>query len=109
VASTSSTAGVIQGDIVHVVQSGETPGAIARQYGITTTQLMTDNAIVDARKIKVGQKLQIRLGAAQPAASSSTPATTQPASRPVSTPTLFDDSVFQDLENIPEVEVVPRS
>jgi LysM repeat protein len=99
---------VVQGDIVHVVQRGETPSGIARQYGITTSQLMTDNAISDPRKIAVGQKLQIRLGTAQ----LSTPpgsTTTQPINRPISTPTLFDDSLFDDLEDFPEVEVVPRS
>lgn len=95
--------------IVHVVESGETPSAIARLYGITTSQLMRDNSIADARKIRVGQKLKIFLGVAQPASAPTTPpASSQPASQPVSTPTQFDDSVFNSLEDIPEVEVVPQ-
>ena len=96
--------------IVHVVASGENPSIIARKYGITTAQLMKDNGISDARKIRVGQKLKIVLGVAQPASTPTIPpASSQPTSQPVSTPTLFDDSVFNDLEDIPEVEVVPQS
>ncbi|MDA0347234.1 MAG: LysM peptidoglycan-binding domain-containing protein [Verrucomicrobia bacterium] len=94
--------------IIHVVQSGETPGAIAKMYGITTSQLMKDNGIQNARSLQVGQKLEIRLGVAQPSLAvppSSRPSNTQP----VATPNQFEDSVFGDLENFPEVEVVPRS
>jgi LysM repeat protein len=36
---------VVEGDLVHIVKSGETPGGIAKKYGITTTQLMKDNNI----------------------------------------------------------------
>lgn len=96
-------------EILHVVAAGENPSIIARKYGITTSQLMKDNGISDARKIRVGQKLKIFLGVAQPASTPTTPPpSSQPASRPVSTPTLFDDSVFNSLDDIPEVEVVPQ-
>jgi LysM repeat protein len=94
--------------IIHVIQSGETPGAIAKMYGITTNQLMKDNGIQDARSIQVGQKLEIRLGVAQP--SLAVPPSNRPTyTQPVATPKQFDDSIFADLENFPEVEVVPRS
>lgn len=93
--------------IVHEVQPGETPSAIARKYGITTSQLMRENSIADARKIRPGQKLRISLGVAQPASTPITPpATNQRTSQPAPTPTLFDDSL--SLEDIPEVEVVPQ-
>lgn len=107
----SSTSSTVQGDIVHIVEAGETPSGIARQYGITTAQLMRDNAITDPRKIVVGQELQILLSPAQPATPppASTRSTIPPPTRePVSTPTTFDESVFDDLEGIPEVEVVPQ-
>ncbi|MCZ6674137.1 MAG: LysM peptidoglycan-binding domain-containing protein [Verrucomicrobia bacterium] len=96
----------IQGDIVHKVEPGETPGGIAKKYGITTTQLMNDNRIQDARKMFVGQELQIRLGVAQPA---TPPQDSQPTLQPLPTPVKFDNSIFDDLDDIPEVEVVPRS
>lgn len=99
------------GSIRHEVQSGETPGGIAKLYGITTAQLMNDNGIKDARSLRVGQALTIRLGTA--ALPSGPPAPVQPPatqpSQPLTTPSAFDESLFDDLEDIPEVEVVPRS
>ena len=103
-----ASSGAIIGDIVHTVESGDTPSGIAKLYGITTSQLMNDNNIQDARAMRVGQQLQIRLGVAQPTATTGT-APTQPNSQPVKTPTEFDNSFFDDLEEIPEVEIVPRS
>lgn len=43
----------------HVVKSGETPAVIARQYGLTTTQLMAANKGVDARRLRPGQSLSL--------------------------------------------------
>jgi LysM repeat protein len=94
--------------IIHIVQPKENPGAIAKMYGITTNQLMKDNGIKDARSLQVGQKLEIRLGVAKP--SMAVPPASKPInSQPVETPTNFEESIFGDLDNIPEVEVVPRS
>lgn len=92
--------------VTHVVQSGETPGGIAKLYGITTAKLMSDNGIKDARSMRVGQSLKIQLGVAQP---STSPVPTVPPSQPVSTPNAFDDFGDLNLDEIPEVEVVPRS
>ena len=92
--------------VTHVVQSGETPSGIAKLYGITTSKLMSDNGIKDARSLKVGQSLKIQLGVAQP---STSPAPAPAPSRPVATPNAFDDFGDLDLDDIPEVEVVPRS
>ena len=102
--SITTDSGRIVGDIVHKVEPGETPSGIARLYGITTSQLMNDNGIGDARSLKVGQQLQVRLRPAQP---SSTPSTLP--SQPVRTPTAFDNTLFENLEEFPEVEIVPRS
>jgi LysM repeat protein len=47
----------------HVIKSGETPASIARQYRLTTQQLMNANKGVDARKLRVGQTLNLPDGA----------------------------------------------
>lgn len=43
----------------HKVKSGETLGAIARKYRVTTTQLMRWNGIKNANKLSIGQRLRI--------------------------------------------------
>ncbi len=44
---------------IHVVKSGDTLGAIARKYRVTTAQLMRWNNIRDARSLRIGQKIRI--------------------------------------------------
>ncbi len=72
----------------HVVRAGEFPGSIARQYGMTTQELLTLNNITDPRTLQVGQRLRVlsgngaaAAGASQPAA----PATPAPRPRPQAT------------------------
>ncbi|WCJ58569.1 LysM peptidoglycan-binding domain-containing protein [Fontisphaera persica] len=43
----------------HKVQANETPAAIARKYGISLRALMDANPGVDARRLKIGQVLNI--------------------------------------------------
>ena len=43
----------------HKVKSGETLGAIARKYRVTTAQIMRWNGIKNANKLSVGQRLRI--------------------------------------------------
>ncbi|MEI7733255.1 MAG: LysM peptidoglycan-binding domain-containing protein [Verrucomicrobiota bacterium] len=43
----------------HKVQNGETPAAIAKKYGLSTTKLMEANPGVDAKRLKIGQELSI--------------------------------------------------
>ena len=43
----------------HAVKGGETPTAIAKQYGVTAAALMAANPGVDARRLRVGQSLNI--------------------------------------------------
>ncbi len=43
----------------YVVKQGDTPGEIARQYGVTVEALLQANAIQDPRSLQVGQRLQI--------------------------------------------------
>ncbi len=43
----------------HTVKSGETPSVIARKYGIKVAALMAANPRVDARRLQVGQSLNL--------------------------------------------------
>jgi sulfatase modifying factor 1 len=44
---------------VHVVQAGDTLGAIAKQYGVTVEALQEVNAISDPKRLQIGQELII--------------------------------------------------
>lgn len=44
---------------IYIVQSGDTLGAIAAQYGVTVEAIVTRNGLEDARMIRTGQKLII--------------------------------------------------
>lgn len=97
------------GFVIHVVKSGDFPSKIARMYGITTQQLMSDNGISDPRKLRAGQKLKIRLtGAAQ----GSAPVEVE-VEKPLPTPTVFQEEEPDldelDFDDIPEVEAIPGS
>ena len=43
----------------HTVKSGEYPGKIASQYGMTTDELLALNGITDPRKLQVGKVLKV--------------------------------------------------
>ena len=43
----------------HTVKAGEYPAKIAREYGMTTSELLAMNSITDPRKLKVGQQLRV--------------------------------------------------
>ena len=44
---------------VYVVKKGDTLGAIARRYRVTTAQLMRWNNIRNAKALRIGQRLRI--------------------------------------------------
>lgn len=48
-----------QGEVVHVVQAGETLFVIAQQYGVTVDEIVAANGIADPDQISVGQRLTI--------------------------------------------------
>ena len=54
------------GQTIHIVDIGESPAVIAKKYNVKVDDLMKANAISDAKRIVVGQKLVIP--AQQPAA-----------------------------------------
>ena len=41
------------------IKSGDTLGAIARRYRVTTTQIMRWNNLKSAHKLRIGQRLRI--------------------------------------------------
>jgi len=43
----------------HTVKSGETPGAIAKKYGVKVDALLTANPRLDPKRLQVGQTLNI--------------------------------------------------
>jgi LysM repeat protein len=100
----------------HVVRAGEFPGSIARQYGMTTQELLTLNNITDPRTLQVGQRLRVRSGngsattatASQPSAPAPTaprPQATAP-SAPRATPAPTAPTVPQPVR-IRTVEAEP--
>lgn len=44
---------------VYVVKKGDTLGAIARRYRVTTAQIMRWNKLKSAHKLRIGQRLRI--------------------------------------------------
>lgn len=45
------------GTRTHTVKAGEYPAKIARQYGMTSSELLAVNGITDPRKLRIGQEL----------------------------------------------------
>jgi len=48
--------------VIHVVQAGDTLGAIAKQYGVTVEALQEVNAISDPKRLQIDQELIIPKG-----------------------------------------------
>ena len=44
---------------VYVVKKGDTLGAIARRYRVTTSQIMRWNNLKNANRLRIGQRLRI--------------------------------------------------
>lgn len=61
-----------QGEVVHIVQAGETLFLIAQQYGVTVAAIVAANEIEDADWISVGQQLRIPSSTAAPPPATST-------------------------------------
>jgi membrane-bound lytic murein transglycosylase D len=45
--------------VVHKIRKGDTPGALARRYGVRTDELLRINKLRDARSLRIGQNLLI--------------------------------------------------
>lgn len=92
-ASKPTTAAVpVSGGAAYQVQSGDTPGGIAKKFGVKVDDLMRANNISDPRKLRVGQTLVIPGKTAPPAA---VPTTTLPPPPPPPAPK------FEELDTVP--------
>jgi len=57
--TTSTPTPSVNASGTHIVRAGEYPATIARQYGMTASELLTINGITDPRKMQIGQKLKV--------------------------------------------------
>jgi len=92
-APTFSTAASVDASGIHTVKAGEYPATIARQYGMTASELLAINGITDPRKMQIGQKLKVSStgSAANIATKTETvvaPAAPKPAAVKVASPTV---------------------
>ena len=60
--ATSTSVSPTTAPVIHVVQAGDTLGAIAKQYGVTVEALQEVNAISDPKRLQIGQELIIPTG-----------------------------------------------
>ena len=70
----------------YVVQPGDTPGGIARRFGVSSSQLMSANNISDPRKLAVGQTLVIPGSTEGSTAARSTSSVSSPVNQAVPAP-----------------------
>jgi LysM repeat protein len=113
-----SATSAISASRTHTVKAGEFPATIARQYGMTTGELLALNGITDPRKLQVGQVLKVSgSGSAAnvdsrtetvvspSAATSSSVSTTRPAPAPRPAPAASSGPVeIRVIEADPLVE-----
>jgi LysM repeat protein len=83
--STVSTAGTR----THRVKAGEYPATIARQYGMTTGELLALNGITDPRKLQVGQVLKVSGSGSATNVDTRTETVVAPSAAPTEIPTLI--------------------
>lgn len=68
--------------IAHIVQSGETLGAIAERYGVPLDDLLRANNLSDPNVLDVGQSLVIPIGGFNPTPTAPGPSATPPPTVP---------------------------
>jgi LysM repeat protein len=106
--SNSSTAPSFSasGARTHTVKSGEYPGKIASQYGMTTDELLVLNGITDPRSLQVGKVLKVSGSESQanvaPSVSVVTSATTQTDSPPM---TVVPEAVPSPVTTTGPIEI----
>lgn len=85
-----STTASVDASGIHTVKAGEYPATIARQYGMTASELLAINGITDPRKMQIGQKLKVSStgSAANIATKTETVVAPKPAAVTVAAPTV---------------------
>ncbi len=98
------------GEAVHIVVSGDTPSAIARQYGMSARDLMEINHISDPTKLQIGQRLLVHKTGGAPAttprsASAIRYDAVEDSSTPIPADTMDEPerSLFDEEEDIPVI------
>ncbi|MCB9451722.1 MAG: LysM peptidoglycan-binding domain-containing protein [Anaerolineaceae bacterium] len=86
--------GIFHNNIVHIVQNGDTVGAIARLYGSTIDAIITKNGLDESALIRVGQSLLIPVTLFAPATSTPTPTPIVTASVATSVPVQPTSTVY---------------
>ena len=78
------TATPVPAALTYVVKAGDTPGAIAEQFGITVNELLAANGLSlnDARRLRVGQSLTIGAVATPAPTATNTPTTASATATP---------------------------
>lgn len=87
--SAPSTTVSTSGSRTHTVKAGEYPATIARQYGMTTGELLALNGITDPRKLQVGQVLKVSGSGSAANVDSRTETVAQPPAATAPTTTLI--------------------
>lgn len=82
--STTATSSGTSGSRMHTVKAGEFPATIARQYGMTTGELLALNGITDPRRLQVGQTLRVSGSGSAQNVDSRTETLVSPSAAPVS-------------------------
>ena len=57
--TTTTTTTIPPGDVIYVVQSGDTLGRIAERFGVTVQSIVERNALASPDAIQAGQRLEI--------------------------------------------------
>ena len=57
--TTTTTTTIPPGDVVYVVQRGDTLGKIAERFGVTVIALVERNGLASADAIEAGQRLEV--------------------------------------------------
>ena len=57
--TTTTTTTIPPGDVIYVVQSGDTLGRIAERFGVTVQSIVDRNALSSPDAIQAGQRLEI--------------------------------------------------
>ena len=59
VTTTTTTTTIAPGDVIYVVQSGDTLGNIAERFGVTVQSIVDRNGLASPDAIQAGQRLEI--------------------------------------------------
>ncbi|MEO0511015.1 MAG: LysM peptidoglycan-binding domain-containing protein [Verrucomicrobiota bacterium] len=92
---------------MHTVKAGEYPAKIAREYGMTTGELLAMNSITDPRSLQVGQQLKVSASGSAANVDSRTETIVAPAAVPTATVSTSPPPPLAEPVQITVVEADP--